>query len=98
MAKKSGVNKQIARKAYNNVSKDLENLENYMNKLVEDIEKMNELYWYGDALANSWYDQVSKHYSQNKELNLVQFYKGVDNFQKSLKTVFQKSSVNKISF
>ena len=96
--KKSGVNKKIARKVHTLVEKDLANLEKHMNNLVEHIEKMNELYWYGDTLANNWYNQISKHYSKNKKLNLIRFYRGVDNYQKSLKNVFKKSSINKINF
>ena len=96
--KKSGVNKKVAKQAYQNVQKDLQDLEKYMNKLVDDVQKMNELYWYGDKLANTWYSTMSGHYSQNKNLNLIKFYKGVASFQTSLKTVFQKANINKITF
>ena len=98
MAKSSGVSKQVAKKAYQNVEKDLQDLEKYMNKLVEDVQKMNEFYWYGDKLANTWYTTMSGHYSQNTQLNLVKFYKSVVAFQTSLKNVFQKSSIANISF
>ena len=97
-SKKSGVSKQVAKKAYNNVAKDLQDLETYMNKLVEDVENMNKNYWYGDKLANQWYNTMKGHYSDNKDANLVKFYNGVANFQNSLKTVFQKSNNNGISF
>ena len=97
-SKKSGVNKKIARKAYNNVKKDLQDLEKYMNKLVEDVEIMNKSYWYGDKLANDWYKKMRNHYSENKDLNLVKFYNGVASFQQSLETVFKNAGLNKISF
>lgn len=98
MAKKSGVSKQVAKKAYNNVAKDLQDLEKYMNKLVEDVENMNKNYWYGDSLANNWYATMKGHYSENKDLNLVKFFNGVSNFQNSLQTVFKGASTQGISF
>ena len=98
MAKKSGVSKQVAKKAYNDVAKDLQDLEKYMNKLVEDVVDMNKNYWYGDNLANNWYTKMRGHYSENQDLNLVKFYTGVSNFQASLQTVFKGASTKGISF
>ena len=97
-SKKSGVSKQVAKKAYNNVAKDLQDLEKYMNKLVQDVEVMNKSYWYGDKLANQWYNKMKGHYSENKDANLVKFYNGVVAFQNSLKTVFEKANTKGITF
>lgn len=97
---KSGINKQVAKKAYNNVKKDLQLLEQQMNKLVEDVEKMNANAWYGDKPANQWYTNMVNHYgnTQANSLSLVKFYSGVSQFQDRLQTVFKKASTKDITF
>ena len=97
---KSGINKPTARKVYNNVKKDLQLLEQQMNKLVEDVEKMNETSWYGDKPANKWYSNMASHYGDTKpeSLSLVRFYTGVSQFQNSLENVFKKASSKDITF
>ncbi len=94
---KSGVNKKVAKTAYNNVKKDLQELEKYMNQLVKDVEAMNKDYWYGSKTANKWYDNMTNHYCGAKG-SLVKFYTGVSSFQSSLHSVFTKATTKGIDF
>lgn len=93
----SGVSKSVAKKAYNNVKKDIDSLESHMNSLVTHVEEMNKNYWYGGEIANKWYKQMKGHYSTNSG-SLVKFHTGVTNFQRELHEVYVKASAKGISF
>lgn len=97
MAKKSGVSKKAARKAYNSLKQELQTLESHMDKLAKDVEEMNAKYLYGGETANNWYKSMTGHYSDNKG-SLVKFHTGLSAFEKEMKDVFAKASSKGISF
>jgi uridine kinase len=94
---KSGVSKDEAKKVYNDVKKELENLEKYMDSLVKHVNEMNEKYWYGDDSAKKWYDTMSGHFSTNKN-SLVKFYNGVAKLEEELHDIFAKAKAKGINF
>lgn len=94
---KSGISKSEAKKAYKDVKGYLSELEGYINKLADDVEKMNKEYWYGGEPANKWYNNMVNHYGADKK-SIKSFYSGVVNFQNQLQKVFQKAKTSGISF
>ena len=103
---KSGINKKVAKQAYNKVKGELQKLETHMNQFAKDVEAMNKDYWYGSSKANKWYEKVSDHYYLGKKTtangtvanNLVQFYTGVYKTQAALYEVFHKATTKGIEF
>lgn len=94
----SGVNKKIAKQAWTNVKKDLQDLETHMNQLVKDVEDMNKNYWYGSSTSIKWYNNMAGHYVTGSKGTLVKFYDGCVAFQNNLHSVFTKASNKGISF
>ncbi len=97
MAKKSGVSKKAARKAYNSLKNEIQTLEGHMDKLAKDVEEMNTKYLYGGETAENWYKAMTGHYSNNKG-SLVKFHTGLTAFEREMKDVFAKASSKGITF
>ena len=93
MAKASGVNTKEAKSAYNKVKKYIADLERDLVKLQKDVETMNANYWHGSKPANNWYTSINKTY-----MSLINFNKGVNQLQSSLKSLFTKASSKGINF
>ena len=83
---KNSVNAKVAKTAYNSTKAALEKLEQHMDKLAKDVNAMNKDVWYGGSRATSWYQLVNVVYQ-----NMVQFDKGVTEFQNELHAVFAKA-------
>ena len=93
MAKASGVNTKVAKKAYNKVKTELNQLEQHIQSLQKNVERMNKDTWYGGKSSANWYARMQKVYA-----NLVTFDNGVNSFQNSLKSQFTKSTASGIDF
>ena len=93
ISKKSGINTKAANNAYVKVKKSLDALERDLIKFQKDVETMNANYWHGSKPANNWYTSINKTY-----MSLINFNKGVNQLQSSLKSLFTKASSKGINF
>ena len=61
----SGINLKKAQLAYNNVNKDIKNLETQLANFRKAVAEMNANIWYGGNSANKWYESANAAYKKD---------------------------------
>ena len=61
----SGINLKKAQLAYNNVNKDIKNLETQLANFRKAVAEMNANIWYGGNSANKWYESANNAYKKD---------------------------------
>ena len=94
----TGLSKKALKQTRQSIGQELKRYAQAIQKLRNDVERMNRDIWYGGQTANNWYQGMQKHYEAD-----VKYGNKMKNLHKNLskkiemldsKTTSSKSSIN----
>ena len=78
----AGMKKSLGKSTYKKVQSYITSLDKHLDKLHDDVVKMNKEAWYGGSIANKWYNDCAANFKNcvSYRTILVKAQEQIDNY------------------